>query len=166
MKKHMNKIISLGVVIFVWIIFIICDAIEEYVFTDHESTITGLMLLAVPIFIPVLYLSREKKSHNSKMSKLKNRLWVLGVWSFGNIIIWRSIIELSDNGLWLIVQHEDPEEWDFNGMEYGIFGLFNSTIPLIIVLSKEILGFVCKFIRKRIQCDKTREDVIEGKENV
>lgn len=165
MKKHWNKIVPLVAVILVWSVFVVWDYGVKSVTGDYitVNSVVALLLapictlvlygvhLLIPIVLSIFYVVCEKRIHNPQLSKLKNRLWVLGIWVIGNLFI--GLYLYTSISLDPSVEIYDEEGVWSKGMEYiflvSAFTGANIQIPLLVVFVKDVIALLGEWKRKQ-----------------
>lgn len=136
-----------------WLLLIRADYIEErnYITSSPYGGIPFFEVLIFPIVLSIIYILYESDKNESQ--KIKRFIMTSVIWIVETACISGYIIELINKGKWFIVQgggEYGVPAMDLNGIEYGLLPMYWGIIPIIIVLSCKLIGFIYNKIKAQL----------------
>lgn len=141
----MKTVVYVSVVqIISWILFMLTDFIEEIMAKNSFSIFCFYIVYLFLLIIPILYFKFEKKLN---MQKLKLFILFISTWIFESLIIGLNIWNLVNYNNWIIRQNRDGI-FNLNGIEYYIFTIILTFLPILIIVIVKLIKFIYKKVKE------------------
>lgn len=144
-KIRKNVITILLVQLIAWTGITMVDFVEETTSKDFEA----IAILGIPIAAAAVYAFVRKGNQEPDLKYGKWIALTLLGWLGMTAGITTVVMLLVNRNNWIVPQDREGWEHFLNGMEYGLFGIMLAAIPIVLILTGELLAWsIAKYKRK------------------
>lgn len=144
-KIRKNVITILLVQLIAWTSITMVDFVEETTSKDFEA----IAILGIPIAAAAVYAFVRKGNQEPDLKYGKWIALTLLGWLGMTAGITTVVMLLVNRNNWIVPQDREGWEHFLNGMEYGLFGIMLAVIPIVLILTGELLAWsIAKYKRK------------------